>query len=773
LQLGNIASKPEYARRDSGQRGKDTGMTENPKNKWIGKRTIRPDGEDKVTGRAAYSADTRLPGMLWGKVLRSPHPHARIKSIDTSKAAAHPGVKAVMTARDLVHFPLEKPVPIGIQDMRWMSRNIMATDKALFAGHPIAAVAATSQTIAREALKLIEVAYEVLPWSIDVEDAMKPDAPILHDHIRFQGKPSNIAGTLEHKLGDVEAGFKEADVIVERSFRTKPVHQGYIEPHSCLVSVTKDGKATVWSSSQGQFMVRGMCAHLTGLDQSDIRAIPAEIGGGFGGKTIVYLEPLALVLSKKSGRPVKMVMTREEVFRASGPTSGSVSTVRIGAKKDGTIVAAQGTWYLQAGAFPGSPIRGAVGCSFAPYSIPNVHTLGYDVVSNRSKTAAYRAPGAPIGAHAVECVLDELAEKLRLDPLELRLKNAAKQGTKAAYGPTFPLIGYEQTIKAAMEHPHYRAPLKANQGRGVASGFWFNAGGESSAQVNIAEDGSVTVITGHPDIGGSRASTANITAELLGIDYGKVQVLIGDTSTIGFSNLTGGSRVTYASAMVVTTATQNVIKTLRERAARIWKIDAEAVTWENGEARPAGDNAGKFPPLTLAQIAAQANATGGPIGAGSQQTTAGAEGGFATHICDVEVDRDTGKVSVTRYTSFQDVGRAIHPSYVEGQMQGGVAQGVGWALSEEYIYDKSGKLDNPGFLDYRMPVASDLPMLDNVMIEIPNPKHPQGVRGVGEVPLVPSLAAIANAIHNALGVRFTSLPMSPPKVRAALRAERA
>ena len=736
-------------------------------NKWIGQRTIRPDGADKVTGRAAYSADTTLPGMIWGRVLRSPHAHARIISIDTTKAAALPGVKAVITAKDIVDFPLDKSVMLGIQDMRWMSRNVMAREKALFAGHPVAAVAATSEAIAAEACKLIEVQYEVLPWVIDTEAAMQPNAPILHDFIQFEGKPSNIAGKLEHKLGDVEAAFAAADVVIERTFRTAPVHQGYLEPHACLVSVT-DGKATVWSSSQGQFMVRAMCAYLTGVPQNDIRAIPAEIGGGFGGKTIIYLEPLALVLAKKSGRPVKMTMSREDVFRASGPTSGSYSKVKIGATKDGKIVAGQGSYYLQAGCLPGSPIRGAAGCAFAPYDIPNVHTLGFDVVSNRSKVAAYRAPGAPIGAYGVECVLDEVAEALKMDPLALRMKNAAKQGTKAAHGPVFPRIGFEETIQAAMEHPHYSAPLGPNQGRGVASGFWFNAGGESSAQVNITEDGNVVVVTGHPDVGGSRAATANITAELLGIDYNKVSVMIGDTNMIGFSNLTGGSRVTYASAMVVTQSTEKVITTLRERAAKIWKIDPDAVVWEDGEARPAGDNAGKFPPLTLGQIAARASETGGPIGAGVQLNTTGAEGGFATHICDVEVDRELGIVRVLRYTSFQDVGRAIHPAYVEGQMQGGVAQGIGWALSEEYIYDRQGRVDNAGFLDYRMPVCSDLPMLDTVMIEVPNPKHPQGVRGVGEVPLVPPLGAVANAIYNALGHRFYSLPMSPPKVLAVL-----
>jgi len=740
--------------------------------KWIGTSTIRPDGVEKVIGRAQYAADTTMPGMIWGKVLRSPHPHAVIRGIDTSKAEALPGVKAVVTAKDIVDFSVHTPVPLGIQDMRWMCRNVMAREKALFHGHPVAAVAATTAEIAAEACELIEVDYEVLPWVIEIEDAIAPDAPILHDFIEFEGKPSNIAGTLEHKLGDIDAGFDEADVVIERSYDTRPVHQGYIEPHACLVSVAADGKTTIWSSSQGQFMVRAMTAYLTGIPQSDIRAIPAEIGGGFGGKTIIYLEPVAAMLSKKSGRPVKMVMTREEVMRATGPTSGAKSTVKIGAKKDGTIVAAQATHYLQAGAFPGSPIRGACGCCFAPYDIPNVYTLGYDVVSNRSKVAAYRAPGSPIGAFAVESTLDELAEQLGIDPLELRLKNAAKQGTKAAHGPVYPVMGYAETVKAALAHEHYKAPLGKFQGRGVASGYWFNAGGESSAQVNITEDGNVVVTTGHPDIGGSRASIANITADLLGIDYRRVSVLIGDTATIGYSNLTGGSRVLFASAMVVTQSTEKVIETLKGLAAKIWGIPADAVTWSDGAARPAGDNAGKFEPLTLKELAARANESGGPIGAGVQLNTSGAEGGFATHICDVEVDVELGIVRVIRYTSFQDVGKAIHPAYVEGQMQGGAVQGIGWALNEEYIYDKDGKVDNPGFLDYRMPVCSDVPMLDNVIIEIPNPLHPQGVRGVGEVPLVPPLAAIRNAVYNALGIRFYSLPMSPPRVLEKLDAMR-
>ena len=746
-------------------------------NKWIGKRTIRPDGADKVTGRATFGADFTQPGMLWGKVLRSPHPHAIITSINLDKASALPGVRAVMRGDDLADIPLDKPLMVGPADMRFVSRNVMARDKVLYAGHAVVAVAAISPRIAQDALALIEVEYQILPHVIDVEEAMRADAPVLHDFLRTGGvtpkpeTPSNVANRLEFKIGDLEAGFAAADVIVERTYRTKPIHQGYIEPHACLVSLAQDGQATIWSSSQGHFMVRNATAKLTGMSVADIRAIPAEIGGGFGGKTIVYLEPLAMVLARKSGAPVKMVMSREEVFRATGPTSGSWNNVKIGATKDGKITAGSATFRFQAGAFPGAPARPAAMCAFAPYHIENVETVGIDVVMNRPKSNAYRAPGSPIAAHAVETTMDELADELGIDPVEFRLANAAKEGSKAAYGPTFKKIGFVETLEAAKEHPHYSAPLGPNQGRGIACGFWFNVGGESSAQLNINEDGTVTVITGHPDIGGSRASMVNIAAQMLGIDYNLVRAQIGDTNSIGISATTGGSRVTFAAGMAVTDATNKVIDTLRDRAAKIWDIDVEAVVWEDGEARPAGSNAGEFEPLSLAELAAQANATGGPINSQVSINAQGAAPAFATHICDVEVDRDTGRVDIIRYTAIQDAGRAIHPSYVEGQIQGGVAQGVGWALNEEYIYDAAGQLENPGFLDYRMPIASDLPMIDTVVVEVPNDAHPHGVRGVGEVPIAPPMAAVANAIQDAVGLRLDDLPMSPPKVLAALDSE--
>jgi CO/xanthine dehydrogenase Mo-binding subunit len=746
--------------------------------KVVGTRPIRPDGVDKVTGRANFGADMAMPGMLWAKIKRSPHAHARIVHIDAGKALALPGVRAVVTVADFPEIRAEEAfVGEGPMNFRDLSRNVMARDKVLYEGHAVAAVAAFSPLIAAEALDLIEVEYEVLPHVIDVEAAMASRAPLLHDDLYTQGvepkaeTPSNIAKRVAFAKGDAEAGFRQADVVVARRYTTQPVHQAYIEPHACVVSVAADGQVQIWASSQGQFMIRAYCAKLLGIDIANIRVTPAEIGGGFGGKTLIYLEPVAAALSRKTGRPVKIVMTREEVFRATGPTSGGVIEVKLGAKRDGTIVAADLVLKYQAGAFPGSPVQPGCMCAFAMYDLPNVNIVGYDVVSNRPKVAAYRAPGAPISSFGVESCIDELARELRIDPLVLREKNAAKEGTKAVHGPTWTNIGYLDTLAAAKNHPNYQIPLGPTQGRGIACGFWFNVGGESSAAVHVNEDGSVSVASGSPDIGGSRASMAMMAAETLGIPIERVKPIVADTASIGFTHVTGGSRVTFATGMATVQAAEKVIDQLKRRAAMIWDISPEAVDWKDGCAVPAGANAGSFDPLPLAEIAIKAARTGGPIGAEVQLNAQGAGPAFATHVCDVEVDPETGHVTVLRYTATQDVGRAIHPSYVEGQIQGGVAQGIGWALNEEYIYDKLGRMDNPGFLDYRVPVASDMPMIDAVIVEVPNPRHPFGVRGVGEVPIVPPMAAVANAIHAAIGARLRDLPMAPPKILAALDAE--
>ena len=743
--------------------------------KWVGTRPVRPDGVPKVTGAAKFGADYHLPGMLYARVLRSPHAHARIRSIDTSRAEALPGVKAVMTGSDLPDHPFAYVGPDRLAVNFWhVTRNIMAREKVLYEGHAVAAVAAISMSIANRALALIEVDYEALPHVIDVEAAMAQDAPLLFEDMFTRGvdpapsRPSNVSKQVGFEIGDIDAGFAEADEIVEKHYRTAPIHQAYIEPQACLANWEGGGKAELWSSSQGHFAVRSLTAKLTGMTIGDLKVNPAEIGGGFGGKTIVYLEPVALTLSKLSGHPVRMNMSREEVFKGTGPTSGASMTVKIGVRRDGTITAAEAVLKYQAGAFPGSPVMNGCMCAFAPYDIANQRTVGYDVVSNRPKAAAYRAPGAPISAYAVESTLDIVAKTIGMDPLEFRLNNAATPGTRMVYGPKLAHGGYVETVEALLDHPGYKAPLGPNQGRGSASGFWFNGAGDSGANVAVNADGTVTIATGSPDIGGSRASMAIMAAETLGIDYDRIQSSVVDTETVPFCHVTGGSRVTYATGLAVINACEQIIDDLRARAALMWDVDVDAVVWEDGHVKPASSNVGDFEPLSLKDIASKFSATGGPIGATGTVNAGGQAPGFSTQFCDVEVDPETGRVTILRFVAAQDAGRAIHPSYVEGQMQGGVVQGIGWALNEEYIYDEDGRMSNPGFLDYRVPVASDVPMIEPIVVEVPNPNHPFGVKGVGEVSICPPMAAIANAVADAIGRRLLELPMSPPKILEAL-----
>jgi CO/xanthine dehydrogenase Mo-binding subunit len=742
-------------------------QTEARQFKVVGTRPLRPDGIDKVTGRARFGADMSAPGMLTGLVLRSPHAHARIRSIDTSAADALPGVLAILTRADFPDLALDD-FHADIRD------NCMAGDTALYDGHAVAAVAATSGKAAREALKLIKVDYEVLPHVTDVDAALSPTAPVLHsgraDESVPAGSPGNLMAVYEFGHGDIEAGLEQADRVLERTYRTEATHQGYIEPHACLAQMGPDGQADLWCCTQGQFMVRDTCATILGLHQGQLRVTASEIGGGFGGKTTVFLEPVALLLARKSGRPVKMVMSRSEVLRATGPTASSSIDIRIGMRKDGKITAAFAKLRYQGGAYPGSPVEFGAMSGFAPYDLENVKTVGWDIVTNRPKQAAYRAPGAPMAAFAVESAIDELARGFGLDPLDVRLKNAAREGTRASYGPTYPAIGLEATLRTAKDHPHWTAPLGPNQGRGVACGFWFNFGGNTCVTLNITHDGTVTVTEGNPDIGGSRASMSMMAAEELGIPYEKVRTVIADTGSLGINDVTDGSRVTFAVGLATIEAARAAKREMCKRVAMTWGIDPEAVEWKDGAVHPAGPNAGQHPPMSLAEIAAIAPNTGGPIAGHHEVNAEGAGVSFATHMVDTEVDPDTGAVKILRYTVFQDAGKAVHPSYVEGQFQGGAVQGIGWALNEEYIYGEDGTLQNAGFLDYRIPVASDLPMIDAVILEIPNPGHPYGVRGVGETSIVPPLAAVANSVSAAAGVRMTDLPMSPPRVLAALHA---
>src|SRR5262245_8418112 len=735
----------------------------------IGTRPIRHDGLDKVTGRALYGADVHLAGQLHGRVLRSPHAHARVRRIDTAKAAALSGVEAVVTSADLPD-PGSRIAELGegAINLNHLSSNCLARGKVLYHGHAVAAVAAASPHVAEEALKLIAVEYEPLPPVLEVRAAMADGAPLLHDDLTTESlgqktdRRSNVAKHFRFVKGDAVKGFAEAAVVVEREFHTATVHQGYIEPHSGTALFRADGLLTVWCCTQGSFTVRAQVAELLQMPVSKVKVVPTEIGGGFGGKIRVYLEPVAAALSKKCGKPVKLTMNRAEVLMATGPTPASYIRCKVGADNQGRITAAEAYLAYEAGAYPGSPVGPGAMCIFACYDIPNVTIDGYDVCVNKPATSAYRAPGATNAAFASETVIDEICERLKIDPLDFRIKNGAREGTRRADGPTFPRVGLIETAEAAKAHEHYRAPLTPNpspprgeggqlpRGRGVASGFWFNIGLKSSCTASVNPDGTVSLVEGSTDSGGTRTSVAMQLAEVLGIRAEDVRPQVVDTDTVGYTDVTGGSRVTFATGWAAYEAGKDVKRQLVERAAKIWNVPADDVAYEAGVMSVRYDPSKR---LTFREMAAKLAHTGGTVVGRSSVDPTGVGGGFATHIVDVEVDPETGKVTILRYTAVQDAGRAIHPSYVEGQMQGGVAQGIGWALNEEYAYDERGHLTNASFLDYRMPTALDLPMIETVIVEVPNPGHPYGVRGVGEVPIVPPPAAIANAVYRAVGGR--------------------
>jgi xanthine dehydrogenase molybdenum-binding subunit len=748
--------------------------------KVIGTRLAKVDAPERVTGKAAFGADINLPGMLWAKIVRSPYPHARIKKINTSKALALPGVKAVITAQDLP--PLEKDATAPLVGEVSISLNAireitMASDKARYHGQSVAAVAAVDPFTAEEAARLVEVEYEELPVVEDVLEAMKPGAPLVHEDLctEEEGKrekasqPSNIAAHMVYSRGDVEAGFREADVILEHTYRTQMVHQGYLEPQACAARVEPDGKVIVWTSTQGIFTVRTQLVELLGLPANRIKVVPMEIGGGFGGKALALFEPVVVALAQKTGRPVKLVLSREEVLRATGPGAPAVVTVKAGAKRDGKLTAVSAIMRYDAGAFPGSPVSRGLLVGLAPYKLENMWAEGFDVVTNKPRVQAYRAPGGTPAAFAVEALMDALAEAIGMDPVEFRLHNAVEQGDLLPVGMPLNRIGLKQILAQVKSHPCWTAPLPGpNRGRGLALGFWIGGSFTSSAHVAINPDASASVFVGSVDLTGSRTAILQMAAEGLQLSPQEISVTVGDTDTAPYADLSGGSRITYTMSAAVHQACQDALAQLKERAADKLKVAKEDL--EYGEKRfwAKGD---PQKGVSLKELARESVSSGkGPIVGKGSTTRMQPAPTYAAHVADVEVDAETGKVKILRYTCFQDAGCAVNPVQVEGQMQGGAVQGIGWALTEEYVFEK-GILKNANLLDYRCPVALDLPMIDTVIVEVPASEGPYGVRGTGEVPIVPPGAALANAIYRAVGVRLDELPMTPERVFWALRTQ--
>ncbi|HAL46394.1 MAG TPA: oxidoreductase [Dehalococcoidia bacterium] len=746
--------------------------------KVIGTGTPKLEGVDKVTGRAVFGADVKLPRMLFGKVLRSPHANAIIWSINADEAAALPGVRAVVTGADFPVLVSGEPGSQGpiTEANRYHGQEVIARGRVHFHGQPVAAVAATSAEIAEEALDLISVEYEVLPPILTTEKAMEPDAQLLHPELHTKSeegthdRPSNVAEHLRFERGSADDGFAQADVVVEESFATQVVHQGYIEPESETALAHLDGRVEVWANTQSVFHWRTNLATILGIPLTDVTVYPTEIGGGFGGKETVRASALCIALSRQCFLPVQIRFDREEVLRATGPGNATRSTIKIGARSNGEIVAIQARMVFDAGAFPGAPLSSAVRRVFSVYRTPNLLVDAFDVVTNKPHVAAYRAPGATPTAFAVESVIDQVADALDVDPLEFRLQNVSRPNDPMLDGALLPDVNLVEVLERVKAHPCWANAVDGpNRGRGLALGMWTMPGGTMSCHVALNADGTVTLVSGAIDLSASRTSLGMIAAEALGLALDRLRVSIGGTDTVSHADGSSGDKVTYIMSVAVNRACDALIASLKDRVADRFGVDVDDVSYDAGMF-----SVEEVPEMreSLVDLARRSVRRDGPaMGFGSAGEWPGEEAvapNAAAHVADVEVDPETGKVQVLAYTAFQDVGLAINPDQVEGQMQGGATQGMGWALSEEYLFDDEGVLLNASLLDYRLRTSLDVPSIGAEIVELPSRDHPLGVRAVGQVPIVPPAGAIANAIHRAVGVRMRVLPMNPQAVRRAL-----
>ncbi len=743
----------------------------------IGKRVPRVDARERVAGEAIYAADLKLPGLAHARILGSPHAHARIRGIDTSRAEVLDGVLAVVTAADFPELPLGAMIPMGETgyDMWMVATSNMARDKVFWVGHPVAAVAAVDVHVAEAALKLIEVDYEPLPAAVDLADAMAPDAPVLHAHVVTKGVdpaprgPSNVCSRTVIARGDTAAAIASAAGVGEAHVRVDTAHQGYLEPQAVVAQVDRNGFATVWASTQGQFTAELMIARMLGMAQSKLKVVPLEIGGGFGGKISIHGEAAAVRLAEKCGRPVKLVLSREEVLQGgSGPAAGAMIDIRVAADKDGRLTAIEGTYRVDAGGLPGMSPSLLMQASAALYQCPNLKLEGFDVVTNKPRTEAYRGPGGIQAAFAMEQAMDDLCQRLDMDPLEFRKINASVTGSMMPIGTPFPSIGLTTILEEVGRHSCWTDPLPAGKhprGRGLSIGYWRGTSMTSAAHVTIAGDGRPMVTMGPVDISGTRTAMAQVVAEEFGLSVDDVHVSTGDSKSVGYSDVAAGSRVARTTTAALVEACADALRQLGARAAEKLQCRPEDLDYAHGvfRVRKPGGAA-----ISLGDLMQATLGDGAVVGRGvSSKLPLGVE--IGAHVCDVEVDPGTGQVTVLRYTAFQDVGRALNPPAIEGQMQGSVVQGLGWALTEGFDYGPDGRLRNASLLDYRMPTALDVPPIDCVIIETPVPNVPYGVRGVGEVPIVPVAGAVANAVARAIGVRVWQMPMTPERVLRAMK----
>ena len=760
----------------------------------VGTSLPRQDGPDKVTGRARYAGDQALPGLLYARLVTSPYAHAYILNIDTSAALAVPGVVAAFSAETL---GMARADPLS------RSQSPLAQQEVWWCGHPVAIVVGETEASAEDGAAAVEVDYDPLPVVIDPGLAIRPDSPLA----RSRGETSAIDGGGEHatvpqdgaeveeekrsrnvsqappiRMGDIEAGLREAEVVVECSYRTHPVHQSYMEPQSVTVAPSPSGHhLVIWPSTQGLFNVRSAVASALKMPERQIRVEPVPIGGGFGGKETL-LEPLAAAVASRLRKPVQLVYTRQEDLLAGNPAPQTVITVKLGAKRDGTLTAIQVRMILDAGAYP-NPLAGFSGFHFAGiYRCPNLDIRCDVVQTNKPGTGAYRAPAGPQAYFALESTVQDLCEQLEIDPLQFRQINAVKEGDPHIWLGHWPRIGLLECLEQIQQHPLWTQREQARQqapaelqgwkiGIGVAVGGWPGGTEPAAALCRLEQDGTFTVVVGSVDLSGSDSSLALIAAEELSLPAEAVNVTHDSTDSMPYSGLSAGSKTIYTVGSAVLAAARDARSQVFSIVAEMLEASPEDMELRDGKVIVKGVPE-KY--VTLQQIAANSMNFGAPYepvyGRGRSANRVSSPM-FAAHLAKVAVDPETGEVRVLDYLAAQDVGRAINPGEVEGQIHGGVVQGIGWALFEGMTYDESGQLLTSTLMDYALPHSQDVPAITPLLVEVPSALGPFGAKGVGEPPVVPVAAAVANAIKDAVGVRMTQIPMTPERVFASLNEE--
>jgi len=746
----------------------------------VGKPLPRLDAPGKVTGTTVYAADFALPGMLVGKVLRSTEPHARIVRLDVSRAARLPGVRAVIGAAD-------------VPDVRYggalKDETVFARGKVRYVGQPVAAVAATTPEAADGALAAIEVVYESVPAVLDLDAALAPGAPLVHEEwegytvIPILHRDGNVCNRARIVVGDVERGFEEADRIFEHRFKTGMVHQGYTEPRAAVAQWDSSGTLTVWSNTQLPFEVQNTLAEILAMPPGKIRVVVPGIGGGFGGKLRVGVEHFAAFLARKAGRPVKLVTTSEEELTAAYPRQGTLVELKTGVTCDGRITAKTGRIWFDTGAFAGSGPGVASVATLVlagPYRIPNLHLEGFAVYTNKTNCGSFRAPSGPQANFAVESQMDIIADALGLDPLDFRLLNIVRDGDEGPTGQVLDAVGLEECLRKAAAAIGWKdrrpGPWRA---KGLACGWWTTTGGSSGVYVKINPDGTVALNTGAAEIGtGALTGAAQVLAEELAVDLADISVVSADTFSTPFDFGAQGSRTAFAVGNACRAAVADLKQRIFALAGAQLGVQAEACVLVDKHV-VAGDRR-----MSLADLARLSQQTGGGliaqgtfIAPPTPFDTKRVDGhvypafhspSFHAHAVDLSVDPETGEIAIHRYVVAQDVGFAMNPTYIEGQIEGGVAQGLGQALSEEIVYE-GGRVLNPNLTDYKMPTALDMPRVETILVQHPSLAGPYGAKGVGEPPNVEPPAAVANAVAAATGLRVTTLPITAERIALGLR----